>query len=70
MKEHAKSNWHKEACLLASEHERSQRQGTAVAMVQSASQKERAKNRYVMKKLLRCTYSLAKNRVAHMTTFF
>ena len=69
MQEHARSNWHKEACLLASEHEHSRRQGTVVAMVQSVSQKERAKNRNVMKKLLRCTYFLAKNRVAHTTNF-
>ena len=69
MQEHAKSNWHKEACLLASEHERSLRQGTVVAMVQSVSQKERAENRNVMKKLLRCTYFLAKNRIAHTTNF-
>ena len=69
MCEHAKSNRHKEACLVASEHERSQRQGTVVAMVQSVSQKERAENRNVIKKLLRCTYFLAKNRIAHTTNF-
>ena len=50
MQERARSNWHKEACLLASEHERSQRQGAVVAMVQSMSQKERAGNHNVMKK--------------------
>ena len=50
MHEHAKSNWHKETCFLASEHERSQRQGTVIAMVQSVSQKERAENRNIIKK--------------------
>lgn len=48
MQELAKSNWHKEACLLASEHERSQQQGTVVAMVQSVSQKERAENHKII----------------------
>lgn len=34
MQEHEKSNWHKEAYLLALEYERSQRQGTVVVTVQ------------------------------------
>ena len=55
--------------MLASEHERSQLQGTVVAMVQSVSQKQRGENCTIIKKLLRCTYFLAKNRVAHTTNF-
>ena len=69
MQEHAKSNWHKQACVLATEYERSQHQGTVVTMIQTASQKEKAENCTIVKKLLRCTYFLAKNRVAHTTNF-
>ena len=56
MQEHAKSNWHREASLLALEYERSQREGTVVEQVQAASLKQRHENRTVVKKLLRCTY--------------
>jgi hypothetical protein len=53
IQEHEKSNWHKEACSLPLEYECSQRQGTVVVTVQSVSQKERANNHNVTKKLLR-----------------
>ena len=69
MQEHAKSNWHGEACLLASEHERSQKEGTVAELIQSVSRRQRDENRMVLKKLLRCTYYLAKNRIAHTTNF-
>ena len=38
MQEHAKSNWHGEACLLASEHERSQKEGTVAELIQEGNE--------------------------------
>ena len=48
--------------------ERSQKDGT-IDLIVSASSEQRAENRTVLKKLLRCTYYLAKNRIAHTTNF-
>ena len=45
MQEHAKSKWHNEACLLAAEYERSQKEGTIADRMQSASNDQRAENR-------------------------
>ena len=50
MQEHAKSKWHNEACLLVSEYGHSQKEGTIVDLIQSASSEQRAENHTVLKK--------------------
>ena len=69
MKEHAKSKWHKRACETAVQYETSQQHGTVVQVAQTAALKQRQSNRAVILKLIKCTYFLVKDRIAHTTNF-
>ena len=51
------------------QYETSQQHGTVVQVAQTAALKQRRSNRAVILKLIKCTYFLVKNRIAHTTNF-
>ena len=74
LKQHANSQWHRDSAVTAAMAQQVERAGQTVADLQCSvaareAAERRQKNCVVIKKLLRSTYFLVKNRIAHTTVF-
>ena len=66
---HEKTQVHKLASERALAAENARRHGSVIELCRSSVAKEKALNQDVIKKLIRCVYFLAKNRLPHTTTY-
>ena len=66
---HEKTQVHKLASERALAAENARRHGSVIELCRSSVAKEKAQNQDVIKKLIRCVYFLAKNRLPHTTTY-
>ena len=69
MKEHAESEGHILACQMETAAAFAFREGTVFQQIHRLEESERLKNRLAIRTLLRCTYFLARNPIAHTTNF-
>ena len=73
LKQHADSQWHRDAAAAAAMAEQAERGKSVLELQCSSAAREaaekRQKNRHVLLKLLRSVYFLVKNRIPHSTTY-
>ncbi len=73
LKQHADSQWHRDAAAATAMAEQAERGKSALELQCSSAAREaaekRQKNRHVLLKLLRSVYFLVKNRIPHSTTY-
>ena len=65
MKEHAESEGHILACQTETAAASALHEGSVLQQMHRLEECERLKNRLAIKSLLRCTYFLARNHIAH-----
>ena len=69
MKEYAESEGHILACQTETAAASALREGFVLQQMHRLKECERLKNRLAIKSLLRCTHFLARDHIAHTTTF-
>ncbi len=69
MKSHSKSEVHLLSCQLDVEVDRARKEGSIVSQLQNVGEQQRLQNRKAIKALIRCTYFLAHQHIAHTTNF-
>ena len=73
LREHEQSQTHQDAIVKAEMAKEAERRGSVLEQQISTARRqeeaEKARNRLVLKKILKCTYFLVKHKIAHTTTF-
>ena len=69
MKSHSKSEVHLLSCQLDVAADRARKEGFIISQLQNVGEQQRLQNRKAIKAIIRCTYFLAHQHIAHTSNF-